>query len=137
MNIVLVGGQGMPGVGGTESYMLNLAGELCKQGHNATIICSDRKAYTTTYKNIKVVHKVCPKSNVIALPLLFFKSLGYIIKNRKEIDVVNFQSIFIAFIPGWIAALCGCKPCYTIHSLAEDNPKHGAAMKLLMKLVAF
>lgn len=137
MNIVLVGGQEIPGIGGTEAYMLNLAKELCKQGHNATIICSGRKPYETTIDNVKIIHKVCPKSNIIALPLLFFKSLGYITKNCKDIDVVNFQSIFMAFIPGWISSTFGCRAYYTIHSLAEDNPKHGRILKFLMKVVAF
>lgn len=137
MNIVLVGGQEIPGIGGAEAYMLNLAKELCRQGHNATIICSGRKPYETTVDNVKIIHKECPKSNIIALPLLFFKSLCYITKNRKDIDIVNYQSIFMAFLPGWIARLCGCRTCYTIHSLAEDNPKHGKVLKSLMKVVAF
>ena len=137
MKIVLVGGQEIPGIGGTESYMMNLAKELCLQGHSATIICSGRKPYETTIDNVRIIHKVCPKYNIIALPLLFFKSIGYIIKNRKNIDVVNYQSIFLAFFPGFIVRLAGCKPYYTIHSLAEDNPKHGAFMKFFMKVVAF
>lgn len=137
MKIVLIGGQEVPGIGGAEAYMMNLAKELCAQGHSATIICSGRKPYETTIDNVKIIHKVCPKSNIVALPLLFFKSIGYIIKNRKEIDVVNYQSVFLAFIPGWMANIFGCKACYTIHSLAEDNPKHGAFMKFLMKVVAF
>lgn len=137
MKIVLIGGQEVPGIGGAEAYMMNLAKELCAQGHSATIICSGRKPYETTIDNVKIIHKVCPKSNIVALPLLFFKSIGYIIKNRKDIDVVNFQSIFLAFIPGWISSLVGCKVCYTIHSLPEDNPKHGGVMRLLMRIVAF
>lgn len=137
MRIVLIGGQEVPGIGGAETYMMNLAKELCNQGHNATIICSGRKAYETYVDNVKIIHEVCPKSNMIALPLLFLKSIGYIIKNRKGIDVVNYQSIFMAFLPGWIARLCGCRTCYTIHSLAEDNPKHGKVLKSLMKVVAF
>lgn len=137
MKIVLIGGQEVPGIGGAEAYMMNLAKELCRQGHSATIICSDRRNFETTVDNVKIIHKVCPQSNIVALPLLFFKSIGYVIKNRKEIDVVNYQSVFLAFIPGWMANIFGCKACYTIHSLAEDNPKHGAFMKFLMKVVAF
>ena len=137
MRIVLIGGQEVPGIGGAETYMMNLAKELCNQGHNATIICSGRRDYETNVDKVKIIHKVCPKSNIVALPLLFFKSIGYIIKNRKGIDVVNYQSIFMAFIPGWMANIFGCKACYTIHSLAEDNPKHGTFMKFIMKVVAF
>lgn len=137
MKIVLIGGQSIPGIGGIESYMLNLASSLTKLGNEVTLICSSRKAYTEDYNGIEIIHKVCPKSNVIAFPLLFLKSLGYILKNRKSIDVVNFQSIFFAFLPGWIASLCGCKVYYTIHSLAEDSPKHKWYAKIAMKICAF
>ena len=133
MKIVLIGGQCIPGIGGIESYVLNMAKSLTQMGDEVTIICSDREAYTTTVEDITVVHKICPKSNVIALPLLFLKSISYIVKHRRNIDVVNYQSIFFAFLSGWIATLCGCKVCYTIHSLAEDNPKHGKVMKFIMK----
>lgn len=137
MKIVLVGGQNVPGIGGAEAYMFNMAKALHTLGHDVAIICSNREAYTTMVDDIEIVHKVCPKSNMVALPMLFFKSLGYVYKNRRTIDVVNFQSIFFAFLPGWITALCGCKVCYTIHSLAEDNPKHGKVLKLIMKVMAF
>lgn len=137
MKIVLIGGQSIPGIGGIESYMLNLASSLTKLGNEVTLICSSREGYTADYNGIKIIHKVCPKSNVIAFPLLFLKSIGFIIKNRKSIDVVNFQSIFFAFISGWIASICGCKVYYTIHSLAEDNPKHKWYIKAAMKICAF
>lgn len=137
MKIVLVGGQNVPGIGGAEAYMFNMTKALHALGHDVIIICSNREAYTTMVDDIEIVHKVCPKSNMVALPMLFFKSLGYVYKNRRTIDVVNFQSIFFAFLPGWITALCGCKVCYTIHSLAEDNPKHGKVLKLIMKVMAF
>ena len=137
MKIVLIGGQCIPGIGGIESYVLNMAKSLTKQGDDVTIICCDRKAYTKVIDGIEIVHMVCPRSNIIALPLLFIKALPYIIKNRKHIDVINYQSIFFAFISGWIAKLCGCNVYYTIHSLAEDNPKHSKIMKFLMKATAY
>lgn len=137
MRIVLIGGQRVPGIGGIESYVLNLGRELTEQKHNVTIICSDRTAYTTTIDGIDIVHLVCPKSNIVAIPLLFLKSLSYIISHRKDIDVVNFQSIFFAFISGWIAQLCNCKVCYTIHSLAEDNPKHNGLLKAAIRVASF
>ncbi len=137
MNIVLVGGQNVPGIGGVESYMYNLAKALYGLGHRVTILCSDRHAYTTEVDGSCSVHKVCPRSNLIALPLLFLKSVGYIFKHRKEIDVVNYQSILFAFVSGWLAILCGCKVCYTIHSLPEDNPKHGNVLKLMMKMIGY
>lgn len=137
MRIILIGGQSVPGIGGIESYVLNLSRELIQQKHKVTIICSDRNAYTTTIDGIDIVHLVCPKSNIVAIPLLFLKSLGYIVSHRKEIDVINFQSILFAFISGWIARLCNCKVCYTIHSLAEDNPKHNVLLKAAIRVASF
>lgn len=137
MKIVLVGGQNIPGIGGVEAYMLNMAKALQDLGHQVTILCSDRKAYTATIEGIKVVHLTCPRSNSIALPLLFLKSIKYILANRKDIDVVNYQAVFFAFISGWLASLFGCKVCYTIHSLPEDSPKHSMVMKWAMKSIGF
>lgn len=137
MNIVLIGGQNVPGIGGAEAYMFNLAKSLHKLNHKITIICSNRSSYEKCVEGIDIVHKKCPKSNVLALPILFFISLGYIFQNRKEIDVVNYHAIYLAFIPGWIASLLGCKVFYTIHSFAEDNPKHGGLLKFAMKLFSF
>lgn len=134
MKIVLVGGQAVPGIGGAEAYMFNLAKSLLKLGHEVTIICSNRSTYETNAEGIHIVHKKCPKSNVLALPILFFISLGYIFRNRKQVDVVNFHAIYLAFIPGWVVSLLGCKVFYTIHSFAEDNPKHGGLLKFAMKL---
>lgn len=137
MKIVLIGGQSIPGIGGIESYVFNMAKSLRALGHEPVIICSDRETYINTVDEIEIVHKKCPKSNMIALPLLFIISLGYIFQNRKSINIVNFQSIFFAFLPGWIVKTLGCKVCYTIHSLAEDNPKHSGMIKLIMKATAF
>ena len=137
MKIVLVGGQDVPGIGGAEAYMFNLAKSLQKMNHKVTIICSNRGAYETNVDGIDIVHKKCPKSNVLALPMLFLISLGYIFRNRKQIDVVNYHAIYLAFIPGWITSLFGCKVFYTMHSFAEDNPKHGGLLKLAMKLFSF
>lgn len=137
MKIVLIGGQSVPGIGGIESYVFNMAQALRARGDEAVIICSDRQSFTNVVDGVEIVHKRCPRSNMIAMPLLFLLSLGYIFRNRRSIDVVNFQSIFFAFFPGWMASLAGCKTCYTIHSLAEDNPKHGAFMRFVLRVAAF
>ena len=137
MRILLIGGQDVPGIGGVESYIYNLAKELNKQGHATTILCCGRVACEHTVDNIKIIKTVCPKANIVGLPLLFFKSIKYIISNRKDIDAVNFQSIYFAFIAGIITNLLGIKTCYTIHSLAEDNPLHNFFMKHLMKIMGF
>lgn len=137
MKIVLIGGQEIPGIGGAEAYMLNLAKSLHAKGHNVTLICSARKRGEFDLDGLAIVYIVCPKNNFIALPLLFFKSLVWIIKNRKDIDLINYQSVIWAFIPGWISYLAGCKVCYTIHSLAEDNSKYNAFMRLLIKINTF
>lgn len=137
MNIVLIGGQQIPGIGGAENYMFNLARTLVSLNHKVTIICSGRNLSLSTVEDVTIVTKKCPKSNFVALPLLFFKSISYILANRKDIDVVNFQAIFMAFFPGWIYTLLGLKCVYTIHSLAEDNPKYGSVVKTLISIWAY
>lgn len=137
MKIVLIGGQEIPGIGGAEAYMLNLAKSLHAKGHDVTLICSARKRGDFDLDGLAIVYIVCPKNNFIALPLLFFKSLVWIIKNRKDIDLVNYQSVIWAFFSGWIGWLVGCKVLYTIHSLAEDNLKYNKLMRLLIRVNTF
>lgn len=137
MKIVLIGGCNIPGLGGVESYMMNLARELSIQGHKVTIVCCSNKSYETTIDNVSIVHIKCPKQSIITFPMLFTKSIGYILKNRKNIDVVNFQGTFLVFFSGWIARLCGCKVCYTRHSMAEDNPKYNKIKKFIIKTLSF
>ena len=91
MKIVLIGGCNIPGFGGVESYMMNLARELSNQGHKATIVCCSEKSYETTIDDVCVIHKACPKQSIFTFPTLFIKSIGYILKNRKNIDVVNLK----------------------------------------------
>ena len=134
MNIVLIGGQQIPGIGGAENYMFNLARTLVSLKHHVTIICSGRISSITKVDGVTIVTKKCPKSNFIALPLLFFKSISYVFAKRKDIDVVNFQAIFLAFLPGWFYTLLGMKCIYTIHSLAEDNPKYAHWLKALITI---
>lgn len=136
MKIVLIGGQAIPGIGGVESYILNMSKALRDLGHEVIIICSNRQSFTASIDGIEIVHMISPKSNTVALPILFLKALSYIFKKRKSIDVVNFQSIYLAFLSGWITRLLGIKVYYTIHSLAEDNPKHGRFMRSCMKILA-
>lgn len=137
MKIVLIGGRNIPGFGGVESYMMNLAKELSNQGHEATIICCNDSSYETTIDNVSIIHMACPKQSIFTFPLLFLKSIGYILKNKKNIDVVNFQGTFLTFFSGWIARLCGCRVCYTRHSMAEDNPKYNKIKKFTIKTLSF
>lgn len=77
MKVVFVGGQSVPGIGGVESYIFNIAKALNASGHEAVIVCSDRTSFETTVEGVEIVHIKCPKSNMTALPLLFMKSLRY------------------------------------------------------------
>lgn len=137
MNIVIIGGQNTLGLGGVETYVLNLSRALLNKGHEVTLICGDEINGKKVIGGVTVFQKRVPKLSLIGIPFLYFKSIGYIIKNCRNIDVVNFQSIYMAFIVGWIARVCGCNVCYTIHSLAEDNPKYNIGLKLMLKLMSF
>ena len=137
MKIVLIGGRNIPGFGGVESYMMNLAKELSNQGHEAIIICCSDQSHEATIDNVSIKYIACPKQSIFTFPLLFLKSIGYILKNRKSIDVVNFQGTFLTFFSGWVARLCGCRVCYTRHSMAEDNPKYNKIKKFTIKTLSF
>lgn len=68
-----------------------------------------------------------------SIPLLYLKSLPYLVKHRKEIDMVMYQTVVFSVIPSFIVRKFGMKSSAIIHSLAEDSPKHGFIMKKVLK----
>ena len=71
-------------------------------------------------------------NTMTSIPVLYLKSLPYLIKHRKEIDMVMYQTVTFSVIPSLIVRLFGMKSSAIIHSLAEDSPKHGKMMKKLL-----
>lgn len=86
----------------------------------------------TDYKGVEIRQYKCLGSTITSLPTLYFKSIPYLIKHRKEIDMVMYQTVTYSVIPAFIVKLFGMKTSTIIHSLPEDSPKHSEKKKKLM-----
>ena len=133
MRTVFVGAQEKPN--GVSSYTYNLAAELNHRGIKSSVLsfgCSDKEF---TYKGTLIKQYKCPGGTMTSIPILYWKSIPYLIKNRKDIDMVSYQTTTFSILPSLIVRLFGMKACTIIHSLAEDNPKHSRKMKLLLRVM--
>lgn len=130
MRTVFIGAQEDPN--GVNSYTYNLALELSRRGFQSTVLAFGSCDKVSDYEGVLIKQYKCPGGTITSLPILYFKSLPYIFKHRREIDVVMYQTVTFSVIPAFFARLFGIKTCCIIHSLAEDSPKHSAKMKRLM-----
>lgn len=132
MRTAFVGAHETPN--GVNSYTYNLAQELTQRGFESFVISFGSSNKVSEYNGIKILQYKTWGGTMTSIPLLYFQSLPYLIRHRKEIDVVMFQTVMFSFFPSLIVRLFGMRPCSIIHSLAEDNPKHGRMMRGMLKM---
>ena len=130
MRTVFIGAQENPN--GVNSYTYNLSLELKNRGYESFVISFGSCNKETDYKGVRIKQYKTSGGTMTSIPILYFKSLPYIIKHRKEIDMVMYQTVMFSVIPSFIVRRFGMKSSAIIHSLAEDSPKHGAMMKKLL-----
>lgn len=130
MRTVFIGAHEEPN--GVNSYTYNLALELKKRGFESFVMSFGSCNKVTDYKGVKIKQYRTWGNTMTSIPVLYLKSLPYLIKHRKEIDMVMYQTVTFSVIPSLIVRLFGMKSSAIIHSLAEDSPKHGKMMKKLL-----
>ena len=130
MRTIFVGGQEKPN--GVNSYTFNLANELKKNGYVSKVLCygSCNKEYK--FQDVDILQFKTTGGSMQSIPLLYIKTLPYLIKHRKEYDVVMFQTVRFSSIPSFILRLFGKNTCSIVHSLAEDSPKHSKLLKRIL-----
>lgn len=132
MRTVFIGAHETPN--GVNSYTYNLALELNKRGHESLVMSFGSCNKKTDYKGVVIKQYRTLGGTMTSIPLLYLKSLPYLIKHRKEIDIVMYQTVTFSVIPSLIVRIFGMKTCAIIHSLAEDSPKHGSMMKKILMI---
>lgn len=130
MRTVFIGAQEKPC--GVNSYTYNLALELKNRGYESFVISFGSCNKETNYKGVKIKQYKTFGGTMTSIPMLYLKSLPYLIKHRREIDMVMYQTVMFSVIPSFIMRKFGLKSSAIIHSLAEDSPKHGFMMKKLL-----
>lgn len=131
MRTVFVGAHEEPN--GVNSYTYNLALELNRRGYDSSVLSFGSCYKETDYKGVKIKQYKTPGGTMSSIPILYLKSLPYLIKHRHEIDMVMYQTVIFSVIPSLIVRMFGMKSSCIIHSLAEDSPKHSNLMKRILK----
>lgn len=130
MRTVFVGAQEHPN--GVNSYTYNLALELNNRGYSSFVMSFGSSNMEKDYKGVFIKQYKTYGGTILSLPLLYIKSLPYLIKHRREFDVIMYQTVTFSVVPSLIMRIFGVKTCSIIHSLAEDSPKHGKIMKRIL-----
>lgn len=131
---LFVGGQEKPN--GISSYINNIGRQLVLQGHSVTVIQFGMSDKNFIQDGMVMLQRKAPRNTMLAIPYIFLCSIPFIVKKRKEIEIVNFQTTFLAFFAGWICRFYGVKVCYTQHSFGDHNPKHGRISRYVMKCIS-
>lgn len=130
MRTVFIGAHEDPN--GVNSYTYNLAFELKNRGYESCVLSFGSCNKETYYKGVFIKQYKTFGGTMTSIPILYVKSLPFLIKYRKTIDMVMYQTVMFSVLPSFIVRKCGMKSCAIIHSLAEDSPKHGFMMKKLL-----
>lgn len=130
MRTVFIGAHEDPN--GVNSYTYNLALELNRRGKKSFVMSFGSCNKETEYKGVFIKQYRTPGGTMTSIPVLYLKSLPYLIKHRKEIDMVMYQTVIFSVIPSLVVRMFGMKTSTIIHSLAEDSPKHSPRMKKLL-----
>lgn len=131
MRTIFLGAQEKPN--GVNSYTYNLASELKKRGMESSVISFGSCKKISAFEGVDILQYKTPGGSMTSIPVLYFKALSYIIKHRKDVDMVMFQTVQFSVIPSLIVRMSGIKTSSIIHSLAEDSPKHGNLMKKILR----
>lgn len=130
MRTFFIGAQEKPN--GINSYTYNLANELTKSGFPSKVLSFGSCDKTSYYNEVEIRQVKTFGGTMFGIPMLYFKSLPYLIKHRKEIDMIAYQAVPFSWIPAMVMRMFGVKSCTTIHSLPEDSPKYSPLMKKIL-----
>lgn len=140
MKIVFIGGRDIHILGGIENYMLNLATQLVKLGHEPIVYCESNRNETEWVNGFKVIHQKSIKSIFLCKPLLGLKATIKTIRHEKNVSIIHYN----AWPPSlwcWIPRLFGIKTLMQGHGLewqrSKYSPKQQKIMKMMEKITAY
>lgn len=134
MKIVFIGGRDIRALGGIESYMLNLATELVRMGHEPIVFCESDHDGEECINGFQVIYQKGSNNNLICKPWLGLKATVRAIRNIKNVDVIHYN----AWPPSlWspIARLFGIKSVMQGHGLEWMRSKYSPIQQKIMKFM--
>ena len=134
MKIVFIGGRDVRILGGIENYMLNLATQLVKLGHEPIVCCESDHNATETINDFEVRFIKGPKSNLICKPWVGLKATLRATFRDKGVDLIHYN----AWPPSlwcWIPKARGIPTLMEGHGLEWQRSKYGKTARRIMKFM--
>lgn len=132
MKIVFIGGRDIHQVGGIENYMLNLATQLVRMGHEPIVFCESDHNKETMVNGFKVIYMRGPESNLICKPWVGLKATLYTLLHERNVDIIHYN----AWPPSlWspVARICGINSLMQGHGLEWQRSKYSRFQQRIMK----
>lgn len=134
MKIVFIGGRDIHKLGGIENYMLNLASQLVKFGHEPIVFCESDHDGEEIVNGFRVIHMIGPKSNLLCKPWIGFKATLYTIKHIKNVDFIHYNA-WPPSLSSPLARCFGIKSLMQGHGLEWQRSKYSALQQKIMRMM--
>lgn len=134
MKIVFIGGRDIHILGGIESYMLNLASQLVKMGHEPIVFCESDSNREETVNGFRVIHLKGLKSNLLCKPWVGLKATLYAILKIKDVDFIHYNA-WPPSLSSPLAQLFGIRSLMQGHGLEWQRSKYSHLQQYVMRLM--
>lgn len=134
MKIVFIGGRDIREVGGIENYMLNLASQLVRMGHEPIVFCESNKNTEESVNGFKVIHLKGLRSNLLCKPWVGLKATIRTIFREKDVDFIHYNA-WPPSLSAPLANLFGIKSLMQGHGLEWQRSKYSSFQQMLMRIM--
>jgi glycosyltransferase involved in cell wall biosynthesis len=134
MRIIFIGGRNIHYLGGIETYMRNLAGELVKMGHEPVVYCESKFKKKEWYNGYLVIHQKAVKSNYLCKPLLGFLATIDSLVKYGDADVYHYNT-WAPSVISWLPRIFGKKVVIQWHGLEWKRTKYSPFQSKIIKLI--
>lgn len=134
MKIAFIGGRDIHKLGGIENYMLNLATELVKMGHEPIVFCESDHDGEEIVNGFRVIHQKGFQNALICKPILGLKATWRVIRTMKDVDIIHYN----AWPPSlWspLANLFGFNSLMQGHGLEWQRSKYSGIEQKILKFM--
>lgn len=97
MKIAFIGGRDIHKLGGIENYMLNLATELVRMGHEPIVFCESDHDGEEVVNGFRVIHRKGSENPIFAKPLLGKQNTREAVETIPDLDLIHYN--------GWPASM--------------------------------
>lgn len=132
--MVFIGGRDIHVLGGIESYMLNLATQLVRMGHEPVVFCESDHDGEEVVNGFRVIHQRSPKSVFLCKPWLGLKATLFTIRHIKDADFIHYNA-WPPSLSSPLARIYGIPSLMQGHGLEWQRSKYSHKQQLIMRFM--